>query len=184
MCLWHHKTSGRARGTDIRMWKHSSAALPENEYLCNKDSKKSLHFFLSKERIKTVPGKHLYHPHLLLHTLRIAIKTTPADIPHNIGSPRPSSRTTGKHVPHRKKAFPTQQESPYRDTEKALPQPGKHCLATQKHTLLWLSIPYPNRAKPAYSRPQCSYDENILLSRSCRWINMHTRPHLCIFIRN
>jgi hypothetical protein len=74
--------------------KNSSAALPENEYLCNKDSKKSLHFFLSKERIKTVPGKHLYHPHLLLHTLRIAIKTTPADIPHKTGSPQPSSRTT------------------------------------------------------------------------------------------
>ena len=148
------------------------------------DSKKSLQFFIPKEKTKTVLRKHLYHPHQLLNTLRTVIKTTPEDILHKTGSPRPSSRTTGKHVPHRKKAFPTQQESPYRDTEKALPQPGKHCLATQKHTLLWLSTPYPNRAKPAYSRPQCSYDENILLSRNCRWINMHTRPHLCIFIRN
>ena len=127
------RTNARDGYTDMKTLPRGIAG---NEYLCNKDSKKSLHFFLSKERIKTVPGKHLYHPHLLLHTLRIAIKTTPADIPHNIGSPRPSSRTTEKHVPHRKKAFPTPQESPYCDTEKALPQPGKHCLATQKHTLL------------------------------------------------
>ncbi len=100
------------------------------------DSKKSLQFFIPKEKTKTVLRKHLYHPHQLLNTLRTVIKTTPEDILHKTGSPRPSSRTTGKHVPHRKKAFPTQQESPYRDTEKALPQPGKHCLATQKHTLL------------------------------------------------
>ena len=155
-----------------------------NEYLCNKESKKSLHFLLSKERIKTVPSKHSHTLHQLLPTLRTAIKPIPADIHHNIGSLRPSSHITGKHVPHRKKAFSTPQESPYRDTEKALPQPGKHCLATQKHTFLWLSAPYPNRAKPAYSRPLCSYDENILFSRSCRWINMHTRPRLCIFMRN
>ena len=154
-----------------------------NEYLCNKESKKSLHFFLSKQKTKTVPSSPSHRQVMLLHTFRTAIKPTPAVIPHNIGSPRPSSRTTEKHVPHRKKAFPTPQESPYRDTEKALPQPGKHCLATQKHTFLWLSAPYPNRAKPAYSRPLCSYDENILLSRSCRWINMHLRPRLCIFIQ-
>ena len=127
------RTNARDGYTDV---KKEPRGIAGNEYLCNKDSKKSLHFLLSKERIKTVPGKHLYHPHLLLHTFRTAIKTTPADIPHNIGSPRPSSRTTGKHVPHRKKAFSTSQESPYRDTEKALPQPGKHCLATQKHTFL------------------------------------------------
>jgi len=107
-----------------------------NEYLCNKDSKKSLHFLLSKERIKTVPGSPSHRQVMLLHTFRTAIKPTPAVIPHNIGSPRSSSSTTEKHVPHRKKAFPTQQESPYRDTEKALPQPGKHCLTTQKHTFL------------------------------------------------
>ena len=105
-----------------------------NEYLCNKESKKSLHFFLSKERIKTVPSKHSHPLHQLLPTFRTAIKPTPAVIPHNIGSPRPSSHITGKHVPHRKKAFSTPQESPYCDTEKALPQPNKHHLAAQIRT--------------------------------------------------
>jgi len=107
-----------------------------NEYLCNKESKKSLHFFLSKQKTKTVPNKHSHPLHQLLPTLRTAINPIPADILHNIGSPRPSSHITEKHVPHRKKAFPTPQESPYCDTEKALPQPGKLCLATQKHTFL------------------------------------------------
>ena len=122
------RTSARDGYTDV---KKEPRGIAGNEYLCNKDSKKSLQFFIPKEKTKTVLRKHSYHPHLLLHTLRIAIKPTPADIPHNIGSPRPSSRTTGKHVPHRKKAFSTSQESPYRDTEKALPQPGKHHLATR-----------------------------------------------------
>ena len=119
--------------TDV---KKEPRGIAGNEYLCNKDSKKSLHFLLSKEKTKTVPNKHSHPLHQLLPTLCTAIKPTPVDIPHNIGSPRPSSRTTGKHVPHSRKAFPTPQESPYRNTEKALPQPGKHCLATQKHTLL------------------------------------------------
>ncbi|MDN0021662.1 hypothetical protein [Leyella lascolaii] len=110
--------------------------MPENEYLCNKDSKKSLQFFIPKEKTKTVLRKHSYHPHQLLNTLRTVIKTTPEVIPHNIGSPRPSSRTTEKHVPHHKSAFPAPQESPYRDTEKALPQPGKHHSATQCNTSL------------------------------------------------
>ena len=127
------RTNARDGYTDV---KKEPRGIAGNEYLCNKDSKKSLHFLLSKERIKTVLSKHLYHPHLLLHTLRIAIKSTPADIPHRTVTPLPPSRTTEKHVPHHKSAFPAPQESPYRDNEKALPQPGKHCLATQKHTLL------------------------------------------------
>ena len=122
------RTNARDRYTDV---KKEPRGIAGNEYLCNKDSKKSLHFLLSKERIKTVLSKHLYHPHLLLHTLRIAIKPTPADIPHRTVTPLPPSRTTEKHVPHRKKALSTPQESPYRDTEKALPQPGKHHLATR-----------------------------------------------------
>ena len=154
-----------------------------NEYLCNKDSKKSLHFFLSKQKTKTVPSSPSHRQIMHLHTLRTAIKPTPADIPHITVMPVPPSRTTEKHFPHHKKALFTPQESPYCDTEKALPQHGRYRLATQKHTFLWLSAPYPNRAKPAYSRPLCSYDENILLSRSCRWINMHLRPRLCIFIQ-
>ena len=127
------RTNARDGYTDMKTLPRGIAG---NEYLCNKDSKKSLHFLLSKERIKTVPSKHSHPLHQLLPTLRTAIKPIPADILHNIGSPRPSSHITGKHVPHRKKAFSTPQESPYRDTEKALPQPGKHCLATQKHTFL------------------------------------------------
>ena len=107
-----------------------------NEYLCNKESKKSLHFFLSKERIKTVPSCPSHRQVLLLPTLRTAIKPTPADISHRTVTPVPPSRTTEKHFPYHKKAFPTPQESPYRDTEKALPKPGRHRLATQKHTFL------------------------------------------------
>ena len=107
-----------------------------NEYLCNKDSKKSLHFLLSKEKTKTVPSKHSHPLHQLLPTLRTAIKPTPADISHRTVTPVPPSRTTEKHVPHHRKAFPTPQESPYRDTEKALPQPGRHLLAAQQHTFL------------------------------------------------
>ena len=119
--------------TDV---KKEPRGIAGNEYLCNKDSKNSLHFLLSKERTKTVPRKHLYLPHQLLNILRTTIKPTPADIHHNIGSPRPPSRTTEKHVPHRKKAFPTPQKSPYRDTEKAFPQPGRHRLAAQQYTFL------------------------------------------------
>ena len=127
------RTNARDGYTDV---KKEPRGIAGNEYLCNKDSKKSLHFLLSKERIKTVPSKHLYHPHQLLNILRTTIKPTPADIHHNIGSPRPPSRTTEKHVPHHKSAFPAPQESPYRDTEKALPQPGKHRPATQQYTFL------------------------------------------------
>ena len=71
-----------------------------------------------------------------LHTLRTAIKPTPADIPHITVMPVPPSRTTEKHFPHHKKALFTPQESPYRDTEKALPQHGRYHFATQKHTFL------------------------------------------------
>ena len=87
----HSRTNAWDGYTDMKTLPRGIAG---NEYLCNKDSKKSLHFLLSKERIKTVPGKHSYHPHQLLNTLCTAIKHTPEDIPHNIGSPQPSSSTT------------------------------------------------------------------------------------------
>ena len=94
------RTNARDGYTDV---KKEPRGIAGNEYLCNKDSKKSLHFLLSKERIKTVLSKHLYHPHLLLHTLRIAIKSTPADIPHRTVTPLPPSRTTGKPVSRQRK---------------------------------------------------------------------------------
>ena len=82
-----------------------------NEYLCNKDSKKSLHFLLSKEKTKTVPSSPSHRQVMLLHTFRTAIKPTPAVIPHNIGSPRhppapqkSTFRTIKKPFPHHKKA--------------------------------------------------------------------------------
>ena len=127
------RTNARDGYTDMKTLPRGIAG---NEYLCNKDSKKLLHFFLSKEKTKNVPSCPSQRLVMHLHTLRTVIKPTSADIPHNIGSPRPSSHITEKHVPHHKKAFSIPQESPYRDTEKALPQPGKHCLATQKHTSL------------------------------------------------
>jgi len=77
--------------------KNSSAALPENEYLCNKDSKKSLQFFIPKEKTKTVPGKHLYHPHLLLHTFRTAIK-------NHSGGYSSQYRLATTILPHHRKA--------------------------------------------------------------------------------
>ena len=127
------RTNARDGYTDMKTLPRGIAG---NEYLCNKDSKKSLHFLLSKEKTKTVPSSTSHRLVMHLHTLRTVIKPTPADIPHRTVMPVPPSRTTEKHFPHHKKAFPTPQESPYRDTEKALPKPGRHRLATQKHTFL------------------------------------------------
>ena len=97
--------------------KNSSAALPENEYLCNKDSKKSLQFFIPKEKTKTVPGKHLYHPHLLLHTLRIAIKPL---------------RRIFLTISARHDHPPAPQESTFRTVEKPFPHHWKARIATPK----------------------------------------------------
>ena len=127
------RTNARDGYTDM---KKLLRGIPGNEYLCNKDSKKSLHFLLSKEKTKTVPSSTSHRLVMHLHTLRTVIKPTPPDIPHRTVMPVPPSRTTEKHFPYHKKAFPTPQESPYRNTEKALPKPGRHRLATQKHTFL------------------------------------------------
>ena len=85
------RTNARDGYTDMKTLPRGIAG---NEYLCNKDSKKSLHFLLSKEKTKTVPSSTSHRLVMHLHTLRTVIKTTPEDILHKTGSPQPSSRTT------------------------------------------------------------------------------------------
>ena len=95
------RTNARDGYTDV---KKEPRGIAGNEYLCNKDSKKSLHFFLSKQKTKTVPSSPSHRQIMHLHTLRTAIKPTPADIPHITVMPVPPSRTTEKPFSHHRKA--------------------------------------------------------------------------------